>query len=128
MRKEDISMVSAQIRKLGKTPHVGEVAKIIEPHVREEIDMAKLYEKDLYRRARNFMKREKDEDGISNWYCDGSGKFVNVQTTDSMPALNKVGNQLKQKYISLNSGIDKVNKRKQVLFDQLSMFDGEENA
>ena len=128
MRKEDFKIIFTQIKELGKSPLVEDVAKIIEPYEGSKIDMAKLYEKDLHRRARNFMKREKDEDGVSNWFCDGTGKFVNVQTTESMAALNKVGNQLKRKYISLNAGIDKINKRKQVLFDQLSIFDEEENA
>ncbi|WP_373845016.1 hypothetical protein [Clostridium sp.] len=100
------------------------VMELIRPHY--IFDIRKLRNQALRRTANSLMRRYKDDKGIRtcfNYKDNGVSKYVNVDKTKNLKALENIESQLNKKYKGLNASKKKVALRKQVLSGQLSIKD-----
>ncbi|MEY7999735.1 hypothetical protein AB8U03_05850 [Clostridium sp. Mt-5] len=100
------------------------VAELIRPHY--IFDIRRFRNQALRRTANNLMRRYKDDKGVRtcfNYKDGGVPKYVNVDKTKNLKALEDVESQLNKKYKGLNASKKKVTLRKQVLSGQIFMKD-----
>jgi hypothetical protein len=100
------------------------VMELIRPHY--IFDIKKLRNQALRRTANNLMRKYKDDKGIRtcfNYKDNGISKYVNVDKTKDLKALENIEIQLNKKYKGLNVSKKKVTLRKQILSGQLSIKD-----
>ncbi|WP_196007862.1 hypothetical protein [Clostridium tyrobutyricum] len=100
------------------------VMELIRPHY--IFDIKKLRNQALKRTANNLMRKYKDDKGIRtcfNYKDNGILKYVNVDKTKDLKALENIEIQLNKKYKGLNVSKKKVTLRKQILSGQLSIKD-----
>ncbi|MBV4427117.1 hypothetical protein [Clostridium tyrobutyricum] len=100
------------------------VMELIRPHY--IFDIKKLRNQALKRTANNLMRKYKDDKGIRtcfNYKDNGISKYVNVDKTKDLKALENIEIQLNKKYKGLNVSKKKVTLRKQILSGQLSIKD-----
>lgn len=98
------------------------VMELIRPHY--IFDIKKLRNQALRRTANSLMRRYKDDKGIRtcfNYKDDGVSKYVNVDKTKDLKALESIESQLNKKYKGLNESKKKIKARRQILSGQLSM-------
>lgn len=100
------------------------VMELIRPYY--IFDIRKLRNQALRRTANNLMRKYKDDKGVRtcfNYKDNGVSKYVNVDKTKNLKALEDIESQLNKKYKGLNASKKKVALRKQVLSGQLSIED-----
>lgn len=100
------------------------VMDLIRPHY--FFDIRKLREQALRRTANNLMRTYKDDKGIRicfNYKDDGISKYVNVDSTKDLKALDIIEKQLSKKYNGLNQSKKKISNRRKELSGQLSIND-----
>ena len=99
------------------------VVEIIRPHFM--YDAAAAREQALRRKANQLMAQFKDEKGIRKCFVyqdkTGTGKYLNVDKTEDLDALDIVKGHLEKKYIGLNASIKKINKRRKEIAGQISI-------
>lgn len=98
------------------------VMELIKPHY--IFDIKKLRNQALRRTANSLMRRYKDDKGLRtcfNYKDDGVSKYVNVDKTKDLKALESIESQLNKKYKGLNESKKKIKARRQILSGQLSM-------
>jgi hypothetical protein len=99
------------------------VIEIIRPHF--FYDAATAREQALRRKANQIMAQFKDEKGIRKCfvYQDkmGTGKYLNIEKTEDLDALDMVKGYLEKKYIGLNASIKKINSRRKEVAGQISI-------
>ncbi len=123
LEKQAREAILKQMDELGEIT-TDTVMELIRPHY--IFDIKKLRNQALRRVANSLMRRYKDDKGIRvcfNYREDGVSKYLNVDKTNNLKALETIENQLNKKYKGLNESKKKVNMRKQVLKGQLSMKD-----
>lgn len=123
LEKQAREAILKQMDELGEIT-TDAVIELIRPHY--IFDIKKLRNQALRRVANSLMRRYKDDKGIRvcfNYREDGVSKYLNVDKTNNLKALETIENQLNKKYKGLNESKKKVNMRKQVLKGQLSMKD-----
>lgn len=122
----------AKVAILDQMESLGEVTtengiELIRPHY--IFDSLAARERELRRKAHHIMAQFRDDQGIRSCYNfmdNGQSKYVNVDKTDNVVALNGVDAQLRNKYIGLREARKKINARLLELAGQLAMF-GEED-
>ena len=98
------------------------VMELIKPHY--IFDIKKLRNQALRRTANSLMRRYKDDKGLRtcfNYKDDCVSKYVNVDKTKDLKALESIESQLNKKYKGLNESKKKIKARRQILSGQLSM-------
>ncbi|MEY8001176.1 hypothetical protein AB8U03_13425 [Clostridium sp. Mt-5] len=123
LEKKAREAILQQMDELGEIT-TDDVMELIRPHY--IFDIRKLRNQALRRTANNLMRKYKDDKGIRtcfNYKDEGVSKYVNVDKTRNLKALENVESQLNKKYKGLNASKKKVTLRKQVLSGQLSIKD-----
>lgn len=70
-----------------------------------------LIDKELKRKARYIMGSFRDSAGVSTYFADDEGFYINVEQSEDMVDLGKVNRQLNRKYAGLTSAMKKVKSR-----------------
>lgn len=100
------------------------VMALVRPHF--QFDASKAREQALRRKAHSLMAQFKDETGVRtcfNYSDNGESKYVNIDETKSLKALNGVDIQISKKYYGLNEAKKKINRRRIELSGQMELFD-----
>ena len=113
---------------LAKMEDLGEmtteaVMELVRPHYIFDSLAAK--ERELRRKAHRLMAQFRDDKGVRTCYScmdNGQSKYVNVDKTSNVAALNSVNIQLRNKYIGLRRARKKVNRRLLELAGQMELF------
>ncbi|MFA6941440.1 MAG: hypothetical protein WCQ54_10780 [Clostridiaceae bacterium] len=123
LEKRAKEVILQQMEELGEITKEN-VMELIRPHFSPDLQI--LREQALGRAANNLMRSYKDDKGIRTCFnCkdnSGNSKYVNVDKTKDLGALNYIEKQLNKKYLGLNQSKKKVSRRKQQLSGQL-MFE-----
>lgn len=104
-----------------------EIMDLIRPHYDFDYDKGK--EQAIRRQAHSLMARFRDEKGLRSFFAcqdeDGNSKYINIDTTRNMDALNAVEKQINNKFSGLRESKKKITQRRLQLSGQLTLF-GEE--
>jgi hypothetical protein len=100
---------------------VENLTEIIKPLV--EYDVEELKDRATKNQIRRILGSVKGEDGVRQYFSKGNGRYSNIETTTSMSDLNSVEAQLYPKIIGTTKSYKKVQRRKQALLDQYTLFD-----
>lgn len=124
LEKRAKEAIMQQMEELGEITKEN-VMELIRPHFSPDLQI--LREQALGRAANNLMRSYKDDKGIRTCFnCKdntGNSKYVNVDKTKDLGALNYIEKQLNKKYLGLNKSKKKINRRKQQLEGQLMFED-----
>ncbi|OAA90815.1 hypothetical protein [Clostridium coskatii] len=123
LEKKAREVILEQMDELGEIT-TDAVMELIRPHY--IFDIKKLRNQALRRTANSLMRRYKDDKGIRtcfNYKDDGVSKYVNVDKTKNLNALEAIESQLNKKYKGLNESKKKIKARRQILSGQLSIKD-----
>ena len=100
-------IVRANLERMG-TADIDEIIEIIRPHY--EFDYEKLAERELRNKARRVMGSFKDDKNVRVYFSDNTGRYINIENTDSLEDLGKINKQLYKKYSGLSAALKKVRK------------------
>ena len=114
-----------QMEELGGEITTDVVIKLLRPHY--QFDIAKLKEQALRRTANNLMATYRDERGTRKCFSikskNGESKYVNIETTKDLGALQEIEDNLNSQYEGLNISKKKIQKRRRELLGQISFKD-----
>lgn len=119
LEKRAKEVIMGQIEDMGEITTEA-VMDLIRPHFQFDYQNAK--EQAIRRKANRLMSQFRDENGIRTCFSAGDSKYINIDTTKDMQALNAVQKQIDEKYYGLNAAKKKINKRKRELEGQLPLF------
>jgi hypothetical protein len=118
-------VILAQMEELGEVTKEA-VVELIRPHYIFDACVAR--EREIGKKANSLMAQFRDEHGARicyNYNDDGQSKYINVDTTKNLRALNGVEKQLNNKFYGLNQAKKKVEHRQLELSGQMELFDKE---
>ncbi len=107
-----------------------EIMDLIRPHYDFDYDKGK--EQAIRRQAHSLMARFRDEKGVRNCFAcqdeDGNRKYINIDTTTDLEALNAVEKQINSKFNGLHKSKQKIEQQRMKLVEQLTLWESENNA
>ena len=103
------------------------VMELIEPHY--IFDHQKAKQQAIRRKAHSLMAQFRDERGIRSFFAchdkDGNSKYINIETTKDLVALNAVEKQINNKFMGLNESKKKIELQRMKLIEQLTLWESE---